>query len=127
MRVEQWLRNLGFAQYARTFAENDIDFDLLRELADADLRELGVSSLGQRKRLLAAIADLRLATPTNALSVTERCMSAPAPRSLAHRARGLAKYFKSFSSDTSQEPRAKFNRFIANTPIVDGVVFRPAL
>ena len=38
----------------------------------------------------------------------------------------LYEYFRSFWSDTSQEPRAKFNRFIANTPIVDGVVFRPA-
>jgi acetyl esterase/lipase len=39
----------------------------------------------------------------------------------------LHEYFKSFWSDTSQEhPRAKYNRFIANTPIVDGVVFRPA-
>ena len=38
----------------------------------------------------------------------------------------LYEYFKSFWSDTSQEPRAHYNRFIANTPIVDGVVFRPA-
>ena len=38
----------------------------------------------------------------------------------------LHEYFKSFWSDTSQEPRAKFNTFIANTPIVDGVVFRSA-
>lgn len=38
----------------------------------------------------------------------------------------LYEYFKSFWSDTSQEPRAQYNRFIANTPIVDGVVFRPA-
>lgn len=38
----------------------------------------------------------------------------------------LYEYFKSFWSDTSQEPRPHYNRFIANTPIVDGVVFRPA-
>lgn len=38
----------------------------------------------------------------------------------------LHEYFKSFWSDTSEEPRAHYNRFIANTPIVDGVVFRPA-
>lgn len=39
----------------------------------------------------------------------------------------LHEYFKSFRSDTSQDPRAKKNSFVANTPIVDGVVFRPAL
>src|SRR5262245_40257465 len=38
----------------------------------------------------------------------------------------LYESFKSFWSDTSQEPRAQFNTFIAKTPIVDGVVFRPA-
>src|SRR5262249_6081573 len=37
----------------------------------------------------------------------------------------LYAYFKSFWSDTSEEPRAKYNRFMSNTPIVDGVVFRP--
>src|SRR5215510_11920984 len=44
----------------------------------------------------------------------------------AERLPPLYEYFKSFWSDTSQEPRAHYNRFIANTPIVDGVVFRPA-
>jgi hypothetical protein len=33
----------------------------------------------------------------------------------------LHEYFKSFRSDTSQEPRAKKNRFVARTPIVDRV------
>jgi class 3 adenylate cyclase/tetratricopeptide (TPR) repeat protein len=40
-------------------AENDIDFDVLAKLTDADLKELGVGSLGHRKRLLAAIAELK--------------------------------------------------------------------
>lgn len=38
----------------------------------------------------------------------------------------LHAYFKSFWSDTSEEPRAHYNRFIANTPIADGVLFRTA-
>jgi hypothetical protein len=59
MGVEQWLRNLGLTQYAQAFAENDIDFDILAGLTDADLKELGVGSLGHRKRLLAAIDELR--------------------------------------------------------------------
>jgi class 3 adenylate cyclase len=59
MGVGQWLRNLGLAQYVGAFAENDIDFDVLAKLTDADLRELGVGSLGHRKRLLAAIAELQ--------------------------------------------------------------------
>ncbi|HLJ71292.1 MAG TPA: adenylate/guanylate cyclase domain-containing protein, partial [Roseiarcus sp.] len=54
--VRQWLEALGLGQYAPAFAENDIDFTVLAQLADADLRELGVHSLGHRKRLLSAIA-----------------------------------------------------------------------
>ena len=56
MDLAQWLAELGLGQYVATFAENDIDFDVLAQLTDADLKELGVSSLGNRKRLLAAIA-----------------------------------------------------------------------
>jgi class 3 adenylate cyclase len=59
--IEQWLRNLGLAQYAAAFAANDIDFDVIAQLSDADLKELGVSSLGHRKRLLVAIDELRTA------------------------------------------------------------------
>ena len=62
MGVEQWLRNLGLAQYAQAFAKNDIDFDVLARLTDSDLKELGVGSLGHRKRLLAAIDELRSAS-----------------------------------------------------------------
>jgi hypothetical protein len=57
MDVEEWLEGLGLAQYAAAFAENDIDFTVLGKLTDADLKELGISSLGHRKRLLAAIAE----------------------------------------------------------------------
>lgn len=63
MAVEEWLRNLGLAQYAQTFVENDIDFEVLGGLTEADLKELGVTSLGHRKRLLAAIRDLQSASP----------------------------------------------------------------
>ena len=56
--VGHWLEQLGLGRYTATFAENDIEFDLLSELTDADLEKLGVSSLGHRKRLLGAIAAL---------------------------------------------------------------------
>ena len=40
------------------FAENDINFSILSDLTDQDLKELGVSSLGHRRQLLRAIAEL---------------------------------------------------------------------
>ncbi|TDY27071.1 SAM (Sterile alpha motif) domain-containing protein [Paraburkholderia sp. BL6665CI2N2] len=57
MDIELWLRELGLEQYMQVFADNDIDGAMLRELSDADLKELGVRSLGHRKRLLTAIAE----------------------------------------------------------------------
>ncbi|MFM0336747.1 adenylate/guanylate cyclase domain-containing protein [Paraburkholderia fungorum] len=69
MDIDQWLRALGLEQYAPAFAGNDIDLAMLAQLDDADLKELGVLSLGHRKRLLAAIADQRDAAPHTASPV----------------------------------------------------------
>jgi class 3 adenylate cyclase/predicted ATPase len=57
-QIADWLEKLGFAQYAQSFAENDINFTILSALTDQDLKELGVSSLGHRRQLLRAIAEL---------------------------------------------------------------------
>ncbi len=57
MDVGVWLRGLGFSHYEAVFRENEIDADVLPELTDSDLAELGVP-LGDRKRLLRAIAAL---------------------------------------------------------------------
>jgi len=54
--VGAWLRGLGLGQYEGAFRDNDVDAGLLPTLTADDLRELGVASLGHRKRLLAAIA-----------------------------------------------------------------------
>ena len=58
MDLEAWLRGLGLDQYARAFADNDIDAQTLRDLNGDDLKDIGVASVGHRKRLLAAIAAL---------------------------------------------------------------------
>ena len=57
--VKEWLASLGLSEYADRFAEHRIDFSILRDLTDRDLKEeLGVVSLGDRRRLLRAIAHL---------------------------------------------------------------------
>jgi len=56
--VEAFLRRIDLERYTSTFLDNDIDETILPQLTDADLRELGIGSLGYRKRLLAAIATL---------------------------------------------------------------------
>ncbi len=50
--ITTWLDAHGMGKYAAQFVAQDITVDLLPDLHDADLRELGVASLGDRKRLL---------------------------------------------------------------------------
>jgi len=64
--IAQWLEKLGLGQYAQRFGENDIDLPILSDLTDQDLKELGVSSLGHRRQLLRAIAELDGASPAAA-------------------------------------------------------------
>src|SRR5262244_3802565 len=59
IQIADWLKRLGLAQYLECFAENDIDFSVLRDLTDADLEKIGIRSLGHRRKLLRAITDLR--------------------------------------------------------------------
>ena len=57
-QIAEWLETLGMSEYAQRFAENDIDFEILSELTDPDLEKIGVVSLGHRRKLLRAIANL---------------------------------------------------------------------
>jgi class 3 adenylate cyclase/predicted ATPase len=53
-QIAEWLEKLGLEQYAKLFADNDIDVSVLPHLSDQDLKELGVS-LGHRRKIFAAI------------------------------------------------------------------------
>jgi len=59
--IDVWLRRIGLAQYAEIFRANDIDGELLGRLTNDDLKDIGVASLGHRKKLLKAIAALTAA------------------------------------------------------------------
>ncbi|MGH6898188.1 MAG: alpha/beta fold hydrolase [Geminicoccaceae bacterium] len=81
MDVDAWLKDHGLGRYAEAFASNDIDAEVLRTLTADDLKELGVASLGHRKKLLAAIADLDAAGKDESASPLEP----RPPRHLAER------------------------------------------
>ena len=59
MDVGGWLRSLGLERYEAGFRENDIDETILPNLTHETLRDLGVTSVGHRLKLLDAIAALR--------------------------------------------------------------------
>jgi class 3 adenylate cyclase/tetratricopeptide (TPR) repeat protein len=58
MDVSGWLRNLGLDKYEAVFRQNGIDDQVLRHVTAEDLREIGVATVGDRRKLLAAIAEL---------------------------------------------------------------------
>jgi SAM domain (Sterile alpha motif) len=55
--VTEWLEKLGLGEYAQHFADNGIDFSVLRDLTDQDLKDIGVL-LGHRRKMLRAISEL---------------------------------------------------------------------
>src|SRR5215831_10013282 len=59
MDLGGWLRSLGLGKYEAAFRENEIDETVLRSLTDEHLKQLGVTALGHRLKLLDAIAALR--------------------------------------------------------------------
>jgi class 3 adenylate cyclase len=62
MDIMVWLRSLGLGKYEAAFVENEIDETVLPNLTAEDLKELGVTALGHRRKLLDAIAALRTDT-----------------------------------------------------------------
>ena len=81
--IQTWLESQGLARYAAEFVAQDVSVDLLPDLSDADLRELGVHALGDRKRLLKAarVAEPQAAAPAAAATVLPRRASAGMRRS----------------------------------------------
>jgi len=57
VEIAAWLRELGLERYEQAFRESEIDTDILADLTEPDLEELGIS-LGDRKKLRKAIAAL---------------------------------------------------------------------
>src|SRR5215831_6967380 len=78
MNVAAWLRGLGLEQYAPAFRDNDVDGEVLPELTADDLISIGVTSVGHRRKLLAAIASLRTAPPAAPVIAAPRDAPTPA-------------------------------------------------
>jgi class 3 adenylate cyclase/predicted ATPase len=80
--IAEWLTEIGLERYATAFAEQDIDVTVLRHLTDSDLESIGVS-LGHRRKLLAAIAELSV----TAIPRPARASPEPKPAETAERRR----------------------------------------
>ena len=77
MDIGGWLRSLVLEECERAFRENKVDAAVLPKLTAEDLKDLGVAAVGDRRKLLEAIAELRSAKTEPAPSEP----SSPAPAS----------------------------------------------
>ncbi len=60
--IGKWLADLGLPQYEPAFRDNDIDAGLLAELTSEDLKDIGVTSVGHRRKMLGVMALLHQPT-----------------------------------------------------------------
>jgi hypothetical protein len=75
--VAAWLRGLGLARYEPAFRDSGIDTEVLPRLTVEDLKDIGVTRVGDRRKLLEAIAALRVGVPPS--SAAEHPSALPEP------------------------------------------------
>ncbi len=76
--VREWLASLELSEYADRFDEHRVDFSILQDLTDKDLKEeLGIAPLGDRRRLLRAIAKLAGATSSTTPNLAPESETCP--------------------------------------------------
>jgi class 3 adenylate cyclase len=85
--VAAWLRGVGLEQYEPAFRDNGIDAEVLPKLTVDDLKDIGVTRVGDRRKLLDAIAALRQSAPPSPATEQPPEVAVPAagPSSAAER------------------------------------------
>ncbi|MGH7105869.1 MAG: adenylate/guanylate cyclase domain-containing protein, partial [Acetobacteraceae bacterium] len=69
--MEEWLRSIGLGERVETFREQRITPDILPDLTDGELAELGLT-IGERKRFRRAVGALTAAPVTEAIRAERR-------------------------------------------------------
>jgi SAM domain (Sterile alpha motif) len=117
MDIVVWLRGLGLGSYEAAFRENEIDETVLPHLTAEDLKNLGVVIVGHRRKLIDAIAALRIAAPAPSADA-----ATPLPRAFFRTTTpNAAKFTVMFSDFARTDPEdlrelvAAFRKCVADT------------
>ena len=125
-QIADWLRKLDLGQYAQRFAENDINFAILADLTDQDLKEIGVTSLGHRRQLLRAITELKGGETGTPKPSTED-IAPIAPRDTAERRQvtvmlsdlvGSTAFSARMDPEDLREVISAYQKCVTNVPLV---------
>ena len=77
--ISEWLSDLELDQYVASFEENDITTEDLGDLTNDDLKELGIGSMGHRKKILRKAAEQDASGPSAEAGQPEVAQSASKP------------------------------------------------
>jgi class 3 adenylate cyclase len=103
MDVGVWLRSLGLGQYEAAFRDNEIDGEVLPNLTAEDLKDLGVSIVGHRRKLLLAIGALSAAPAP--LPPVAKAVAEPTPAAAFAERRQLTVMFVDLVGSTALSAR----------------------
>lgn len=57
--IKAFLAQLGLSKYLSLFVKEEIDFETLRTMSDQDLKTVGLTLFGPRRKILAALEQWR--------------------------------------------------------------------
>ena len=116
--IIDWLEGIGLGKYAQVFAENEIDLEVLPELSEQDLEQIGLP-LGPRRKLQKAIAELGGVRASASTAPPEPTTPQGERRQVTVMFADLSGYTKLSSGLDAEETHALLNQFFA---AVDRVV-----
>jgi len=96
-----WLRELGLERYEQAFRENEIAADILPKLTADDLKDIGVTIVGHRRKLLEAIAALAHPTLAQQAGPSTPAEASPTARPAAAERRQLTVMFVDLVGSTA--------------------------
>ncbi len=106
MDVGEWLRGIGLGHYEAAFRDNDIDCELLASLTADDLKDIGITIVGHRRKILTAIAQLApAAADSSTVAEVEPPASAVQPIRTAPERRQLTVLFCDLAGSTAMSAR----------------------
>lgn len=107
--LREWLSALGLSDYTQAFMDNKIDLAILPELTGEDLREIGVTAVGDRRRLLRAISELE--APETVSAFEPEIELEPAKRQVTVLFADLTGFTKLSSEHDAEDMHALLNSF----------------
>lgn len=107
--LRDWLSALGLSDYAQAFLDNKIDFAILPDLTGEDLIEIGVTAVGDRRRLLRAISELDVTEMVSAY--TPQAPLEPAKRQVTVMFADLTGFTRLSSELDAEDMHALLNEF----------------